>query len=585
MTAVAPAKPPSALAAAFDQSHSKLFDLASQAPSSRALVQYRKEPVRFAVEVLGIPQYRLVWSLNRGYLEKLQERVYAIDPKTGETFTGWDGTPDPIAAMLQGLADEMNVCVEAGTGTQKTFTAAIAVLWFLACWEGAIVKTFAPGEALLRAYLWKEIRELWPRFKAKFPEAVLLDLEIRMRGGQDNSWGAIGVTVKKRAGEETSIGAHGAHAPHMLLIYEEGPGVDASVYAAGENTCTAPHNLQMAIGNPDHQLDPLHVFGYDNEDKPRPNMRCVRISSLDHPNFVLNDADIVPGAASVKSVESRREKYVTTSMVDGKLVRVEGRLYLSRVRGKSPSQAAEALIQLEWIREAQRKYRDDTDRGILLLVGKGRESRGVDAANSKDGDHAAISRWKGAVCYEVPSFPCPNANAMGFRMHLEMDEKGISPENVGIDTVGVGSGTYNELLNWNKICRAISGGPEGGYESEEFLTRRSEVYWMLREDFRLGRIAVCDNDEALVRELITPTWKTQNSKIIVEPKEDIQKRTPDGRSPNKADALAYGNAVRPRDIVVEKPPKRAPTIREQVMAELQAMDKVKPKKFYHVLRQ
>lgn len=559
--------PGSALSAAFESSHSKLFDLSKDAPSIRAMVQYRHAPVTFAVAVLGVPEYRLRWSLNRGYQD-----------------WQWDGTPDPIAGMLEGLADEMDVCVEAATGTQKSYTAAIAVLWFLACWEGALVKTYAPSEAQLKAYMWKEIRQLWPRFKLRFPEAVLLDLEIRMRGGMDNSWGAIGVSVKKRAGEESSIAAQGAHSPHMLLIYEEGPGIEGSVYTAGENTCTAPHNLRLAIGNPDNQLDTLHTFGFDSANQPRPHMRCIRVSAHDHPNVVANDAEIVPGAVSKKSVDSRRIKYVTEEVVDGEVLIVEGRLYQSRVRGMSPTEAADALIQLAWIIRAQERYKDPETRQLLQLVGKGRRALGVDASNSKTGDYAAVSYWRGAVLERVPHFPCPNSNDLGFKIHLYMEDHFVDPDNVGVDNVGVGAGTYNELLARDKVCRAISGGEEGGYESESFISRRAEVYWMLREDLRLNRIALPDDAE-LTRQLTIPLWTTRNSKIVVEPKEKIQERM-DGESPNKSDAVAYGNAVRPRDPVAMTKPKMAPTREQKVWQEVHELD-MKPhqKKFWGTLRQ
>ncbi|HEX4354541.1 MAG TPA: hypothetical protein VHZ95_16545, partial [Polyangiales bacterium] len=344
----------SPLGQVYEQTHSMLFDLSGAAPSARAMPEYRMDPVGFCEKVLGIPRYRVVWSLNPGFVDA--NGVFArqcpvcqgsawdrsTDKPCGDCSgtgnTGWDGTADPLAAMLNGLAEGLDVCVEAATGTQKSYTCACALLWFLACWEGARVFTFAFVEAQLRSYMWKEVRQLWPAFQAHFPSATLLDLEIRMRGGQDNSWGAIGVSVKKRAGEEVAVAAQGMHAPHMLLIYEEMPAIDWGTVLAGENTCTAPHNLRLGVGNPDNQLDSLHLFGFDDlTGQPRSDVKCIRISALDHPNYVCDDADIVPGAASVKSIERRRTRRGNAD-----------RLFKSRVRGISPTEAADALIKLEW---------------------------------------------------------------------------------------------------------------------------------------------------------------------------------------------------------------------------------------------
>jgi phage terminase large subunit len=560
---------PTALAAAFDQTHSNLYDLDEGAPSAKALVEYRTRPVDFLVEKLGIPRYRIVWSMNAGY----------ADPN-GVITHKWDGTPDPLVVMLDALADWKDCCVEAATGTQKSYTAACAVLWFLACWEGARAFTHAGSEEQLRSFMWKEIRELWPRFQAIFPSAILLDLRIRMRGGIDDSWGAIGVSVKKRAGEESAVGAQGMHAPHMLLVYEETPGIEYSVITAGENTCTAPHNLRLAVGNPDHQLDTLHQFGHDKAGKPRPNMECIRISALDHPNVVSKDPDIVPGAVSVKSVQSRLA-------ARGE----DDRMYKSRVRGVSPTEAKDALIQLEWVRRAQERWKDPETRRLLEMVGHGRRSLGVDVANSDSGDEASIAEGKGAVLEAVPSFPCPNANNLGFKVHLKMQEHGIDQGHVGVDSVGVGAGCVNELFRLQDFVQSLNGGLTGEAllaESgdEKYLNLRSKILWTMREDLRTDMIAL-PPDEELTTDLITATYKTANGKIVVESKEDIKKRMPAGRSPNKGDAACYWNYVRPRDPVTQSVGKPNPTVRERILRELQSLDSTPQKKKHYgtVLRQ
>lgn len=584
---------PSGLAAAFEQTHSALFDLVSDAPSIKALAEYRERPVDFLVEKLGIPRYRVVWSLNAGYVNEhgVFQRLCPVcrgvpsdDPEqpcevcAGFGTLGWDGTVDPLVVMLNALRDWKDCCVEAATGTQKSYTAACAVLWFLACWEGARAFTFAGSEEQLRNYMWKEIRELWPRFQALFPSAVLLDLRIRMRGGIDDSWGAVGVSVKRRAGEESAVGAQGMHAPHMLLVYEETPGIEWSVITAGQNTCTAPHNLRLALGNPDHQLDTLHRFGYDTHGRSRQNMVCVRISALDHPNVVCRDADIVPGAASLKSVEQRLSDADSGA---------SDRMYQSRVRGISPSEAADALIKRAWIREAQRKWADKEARAILERVGFGKRALGVDVANSESGDEAAIARGLGAVLQEVDSFQCPDANNLGFKVFLEMEEHGILDEHVGVDGVGVGAGAVNKLREKERYIRDLQGGAkaEGSLDQEEWNNLRSQILWTFREDLRKGLVAL-PPDTDLENDLITPTWTTKSGKIVVESKEELKKRL--GHSPNKGDAAAYWNFVRPRDPVAEpvKPKNVAPTIRERVMREIQALDEPQPaKRYFGTLRQ
>lgn len=490
-------------------------------PSTGAMVEYQMRPLDFLVDVLKINRKTLEWSLNEGY-----------------DGHHWDGTPEPLLAMMDALAKWEDVGVEAGTGTQKSFTMAALILWFLGCWVSRVF-TFAPKEDQLRLYIWTEMRQLWPHFVAHFPQATFTDLCIRVRGGTDDSWAAHGYAVSIRAGEQVSTRAAGMHAEHMLLVYEETPGIDKTVIEAGEHTSTSPHNLRAYIGNPDSQLDTLHVACTS------PGTRHIRLSALDHPN-VVTGREVVPGAVSRVTVERRRKKYGE-----------KDRLFQSRIRGVSPSEAQDALIKLEWVRRAQARWRDAQDRRIL--EGNGVHALGADVANSDDGDEAAVSRWKGAVCLEVPAFPCPNSNDLGFQISLEMQEKQIEDLHVGIDSVGVGAGAVNELKRLDIFVRALNGGasPADGMDEEDFNNLRSQMAWVLREDLRLDRIAV-PPDEELERDLITPTYRTKNGKILVEPKEDIKDRTPGGRSPNKGDAVMYGNFVRDRTPLVSALSARKP---------------------------
>jgi phage terminase large subunit len=508
----------------------------------KPLVQYQMNPVGFFTDVLGIPERTIRWSLNPGY----------------DTHQ-WDGTVDPLIVMLEALANSQDVAVEAGTGTQKSHTAAGAILWFNGCWEDSRVFTFAPKEDQLRLYIWKEIGRLWPRFQRHFPAAVLSDLTIRMRGGIDDSWGARGYAVGVKAGEATSTKAQGMHAEHMMLVYEETPGIPSPVIEAGENTATAPHNIRLAVGNPDHQLDALHQFGHDTFGAPRPGVINVQISALDHPNLVADDPTIVPGAASWKSEKRRREKYGEDS-----------RLYKTRIRGMSPAESVEALIKLEWVQSAQKRWLDDVQKPVLMA---GKRALGVDVANSLNGDDGAIARGQGAYCESVTAFPCPNANDLGFRVHLEMDELRIEPEYVGVDSVGVGVGTVNELRKRDKWIRALNGAesPIGrADDTEDYNNLRSQMYWQAREDLRLGLVAL-PADMELATDLITPQWKTANGNIVVESKEDLKKRLPGGRSTNKGDAFVYWNWVRERSELVSRVPVPNPSRLDRIKREIDSL--------------
>lgn len=300
---------------------------------------WQLHPEKWMEEVLEIDIKSIIWSQNPGYLEKgyVDETGEAIPEK-------WDGTPDPIYAILRALAHWKDVAVESGTGLGKTYVAAAILLWFLAVHPEAQVYTVAPKAKQLETGVWKEVGRMWPKFHKHYPDAEKLSLHIRMdpEGPFRDSWFATGLTAGVGAEEDSATKAQGLHAEHMLFIIEESVGVPMPIIEAIENTCTDPHNLRLFIGNPSSTIDPLHQMFV------RPEFTSIRISGYDHPNIVYNaknhpsSEDPEVGAVeewtmvlpyySWKTILGRRQKYGPEPDYYN-----NHPLYKSRVRGICPS--------------------------------------------------------------------------------------------------------------------------------------------------------------------------------------------------------------------------------------------------------
>lgn len=489
---------------------------------------YRFDPIGWAWDKLGIRKETLVWSLNPGY--------------DGHV---WDGDRDPIAALFQAAADGQDCAVESATSTGKSFGVAVLVLWFTACWAGARTFTFAPKEDQLRLYIWMEIGKLWPKFKAHFPTATLTDLCLRMRGGIDDSWGARGYAVGIRAGEEVATKAAGMHAPDMLLVYEETPGIPKQVMEAGENTATAQHNFRIAIGNPNSRLDTLHQFATS------PGVKHLRISALDHPN-VVTGTDCIPGAVSQQSIDRRLAKYGEDSPV-----------YQSRVRGMSPEQSADSMFRLEWLEAAAKRFEAKRAAGTLPTKVTG---KGVDVANSEHGDRGAICDFADTTVARLDAFACPDANKLGAQVVREARASALPSFRVGIDSIGVGAGSVNEARRLGFRVQALNFGaapvkaaeraPDGSkYEwvpdANRFQNARGQTYWQLRDDFQADQIDMAE-DQEVWEELLAITFEDEGKVVKIPPKDEIKALI--GRSPDKSDALAMANWVRERKVVREPAP-------------------------------
>lgn len=463
---------------------------------------YRNDLVGYLVNRLGFKREHLYWSALPGY----------------ESHK-WDGDVDPLARTCELIQSGEWVAMFSGVGTGKSYLAAGIALWFFDCFDDAVVVTVAPKRDQLELNLWKEIHRLhgvWP-----VGEITTLDV---LKFPPSREWVITGFVAGVRASEEIATKAQGFHAEHMLVIFEETPGIDSALTSAFENTCTAKHNLILALGNPDHSLDGLSQFAKQE------HVRRVRVSSLDHPNVVLG-RDEVPGAQSQTGIRRLANKYG------------EGHpMYNARVRGIVPEQATDALIQLQWCDDAVKRGRE-IEFTEEFFKGK-RLALGVDVARSDSGDKAAVSRWAGEHCMSVDSFSCPDPNKVGQDLAREIADKKIDSSYVGIDVIGPGGETVGTLKGLGHYVKGIiSNDPasNNGNMEQEFVNLRCQMWWQAREDLRCGRITM-PNDTELMIDLTTPKWEPKNGKVWVESKEQYKKRL--GRSPDKGDAFVYGNWIR-----------------------------------------
>lgn len=548
------------------------------APKSRELAILNKNNREVSEKALRI--------IEEEELRRLQDKLYQLDPmawledRLGEDRKDfmwslrpkykkhkWDGSKDPLANAWISLAKNKWVGIEAATGTSKTYMLSRIVMWFLDVFKDGLVVTSAPKEAQLKLHLWAELQKVHYKFKKIRPKSNMYSLRLVVEDTDGNtsefdpdnpdlskSWHAIGFVAGVGSEEASATKAQGFHRKHMLIIVEETPGMPHAVMTAFKNTCTGGTNLICAVGNPDSQSDALHQFCI------LPQVRHFRVSAYDYPNIVEKE-EIIPGAVTIKSIDDRRVEMGENSS-----------LFKSRVRGLSPAQSTDSLIQLEWLEQC-RDNKKPYDGNY--------HAAGVDVANSKDGDMAATAFGTGNILRELKEFQCENANHLAYnliRSNEDLDANGttnyyipklqdyqIMPGMVGVDAVGVGIATVNVLMDegWNPV--SLQGGqwdeciPEETYidpyddykqktrKKWKFQGLRSQMYWEFREDVRLGNIVFDTEDlvqlKQLFDELINIKVIYKDSFIAVESKENIKKRL-GGKSPNKADAVVYWNWTR-----------------------------------------
>lgn len=207
------------------------------------------------------------------------------------------------------------------------------------------------------------------------------------------------------------------------------------------------------------------------------------------------------------------------------------------------------LIAYEWL-----------DKSLEVEHIKGKKALGNDVARFGD-DLSVIAKFFGNALILLKYFSGLSTDVFAEKIKEEIDEDNIDSDLVGIDTVGLGAGTYDNLVRWGYSVKEIRSGAaaedididdedeSSGSKEEtyEYNNLRSQMWWVAREELRKGEISIKLTDQQLVErlfeDLTAPKYEIRNDKVIVvESKKDIKKRI--GRSPDLGDAFVYGNWMR-----------------------------------------
>lgn len=411
-------------------------------------------------------------------------------------------TPDQLR-VLAALTTHPRVGVTAGHGVGKTFLAGIVALWFLVMNPDSRVVTTAPTWHQVENLLWREIARLY--HSALVPLGGKLnktDLEL------GPEWLAYGLSTTKPTRFQ------GAHAPRVLLVFDEATGVDAPIWEAGRTLVVGDDDRWLAIGNP---TDPTSQFRQACDSDL---WHHLRISSEDHPN-VLEDRVLVPGAVTRRWIAESVEEY------GGR----ETDLYRARVLGLWPAGLEDLVIPLPLWEAAAAEWTKPRDGGVFAL--------GVDVARFGDDETVLYGCDVGGNVF-------PPLVRKGRDL---MDTCGLiarlNPTHLVVDDTGLGGGLTDRLREIGFTVHAETFGA-GAIESDRFFNRRSEMYLVARDCIRDRKLKPSADKRTLADFAAVSYGFDSKGRIKLLPKEEIKKRI--GRSPDRADgfvllSVAYSGAT------------------------------------------
>jgi len=285
---------------------------------------------------------------------------------------------DREAEILQSIKASRRTAVKACHGVGKTFTLAMAALWWLARYPEGIVLTTSPTQRQVRTQLWSEIRRAVERAKVPYPPLKTTELKFRDENNfaiglstnqAENFQGYHGKYVLIIADEAPGItiglstnqaeNFQGYHGKYVLIIADEAPGITSGIWDAVAGTMAGGTVHIVMAGNP---TIPSGAF-FDAFSKERGLWSCFTIDPFDSPNLKgltleqLLRMDPNEGGP----LDRNPIPYLVTKrwVFDQYLAWWHGSEssspnWLSRVLARFPDQAQNALFKMIWLERAKR---------------------------------------------------------------------------------------------------------------------------------------------------------------------------------------------------------------------------------------
>lgn len=448
-------------------------------------------------------------------------------------------TPYPYQdEIIRQLQRDRRLSVKALRGVGKTTVAAWIVLAVVTLYgdendsENDVKVVCTAGRyRQLKEYLFPEIRK-WA-FKGDFSK-----IGIELREGKELL--QMGIYLKNRsvfgASPDKPEGIEGAHARNMLLIVDEAKLTPNEVWDAMEGAFSS---------NTD---DDSNVWVFSISTPGAPTGRFYEIMSgrrgyEDWSKYNISYAQAVSaGRIDTEWAANRKRQWGE-----------DDPRYQNQVLGEFADSSEYSVFKLSWIEAAIERWYDLQD-----TPKEGRLAFGVDPADTGE-DLTAIAKWTGSYLEWVHTYDAEVMQTIPLVQRL-LGAVTIAP--IGIDSIGVGAGAYQEMRKRGYKVRAIKSSASAkdnvglpvmdAYRQNTFKNLRSAMYWNLRDaldphspvhvpiaippgTYKEGKFQIND---MIKDELLAHEWKVVNGVIHVLPKDDVKDKI--GHSPDHSDAIVYG---------------------------------------------
>lgn len=481
--------------------------------------QYQTDIVGFCEDVLG---YKACYELEQ--LVAIRDEEDARNVAEHErTPCLWPKQVEILIAVQDSVNDptQKRVAISSGHKISKSHTAAILGLWFYSSFSDAKVVFSSTTYHQVETILWDEFRKMRYRSKVVIPGDMH---ELARSGFRSEDFRTVrGFTAKE---PEAVAGISGKN---LLFILDEASGIPDAIHEAVQGNMAGGAAVVM-FSNPTRTTGTF----FDAFNGKADFYTTFQISSEDTPNAVTGRR-LIPGLATKEFVEEMKAEWGEDSA-----------FYKIRVKGLFVLADDSKPFSLAVLQAAEQAWHDEPIVGRLHI--------GVDPAGpGGSGDETGFCVRRGRKVLKLYTKPSVTEDGIltevigllhEFKNTVDREITDDRMPVVSIDREGpIGYKAWVRMRAHFESAQAQPVKLIGVRASDKALRRpdlydrtRDELWGNLADWFKAG--GTVPQDAKLERELHTIEWSTTlQGRLKATPKDDIRKLL-NGRSPDRADALA-----------------------------------------------
>ena len=419
-------------------------------------------------------------------------------------------------SALIDLAYNPKVAIKSGQGVGKTGLEAVALLWFLCCYQYPRIVATAPTKQQLHDVLWSEASK-WMGRSPLLSKILKWTKTYIYMTGNEKRWFAVARTATKPENMQ------GFHEDNMLFIVAEASGVADQIMEAILGTLSGGNNKLLMCGNPTRTSGTF----FDAFNADMAIYKCHTVSSLDSQR------------TNKQNISSLIRKYGE----DSNVVRV-------RVKGLFPKQEDDVFIIHEIVEQCGSRLYSLDEKNLLPYI-----IFGVDVARYGNDETVIYRNARGKIKMVINRRGQDLMRTTGdivseYKKAVKEypDYKGYIY--VNIDDTGLGGGVTDRLMEVKreqKLYRLVvipvnaaekieTDTKEGREAAGHYNNLTTHMWAVLRDLLRDREIEIMEEPETFAQLVVRKYFMASNGKIELESKKEMKKRNLP--SPDRADALA-----------------------------------------------